>query len=81
MDINVEPQVSHQSIKAELLNFKANGQIGGSIKKFIDVLLQIRPTSIDSERAFSVCGMICTQRRLRLRPDKINILLFLNQNL
>ena len=70
-----------QTIEKEVSDFISCERVGPRLKKFIDILLSIQPTSIDSERSFSICGMISTQRRLRLDAEKIETLLFLNQNI
>lgn len=46
-----------------------------------DVLLKIKPSSIDCEQAFSVCSRIKIPIRGRLSPKHFNDILFLNMNL
>ena len=46
-----------------------------------ELLTIIRPTSVDAERAFSICSQIDTIRRGRLGPEKLEMILFLNQNI
>lgn len=41
----------------------------------------IPATSVPSERIFSKAGQIVSQRRNRLSPKNVNILIFLNKNL
>lgn len=68
------------SIEIEVDRFLKDVRTRLRLKMLTEALLSIQPTSIDSERSFSICGMILTQRRIRLSPDKICILLFINQN-
>ena len=41
------------------------------LKELIKELLLIKPTSVDSERAFSICAMIDTFYQARILPEKI----------
>ena len=43
--------------------------------------LAIPATSVDSERVFSRCGQVCSDRRSSLTPQHIEQLVFLSQNL
>lgn len=45
------------------------------------VYLGIPATSVASERIFSKCGRVCTERRSLLSPNHIEQLVFLAQNL
>ena len=42
--------------------------------------LSAPPTSVDSERLFSISGNICNDRRSRMSPDKLEQLVFLHVN-
>ena len=46
----------------------------------IEVGLQVRPTSIDSERCFSVCNRIISPTRTRLSDSKFYTLVFIYEN-
>lgn len=37
-------------------------------------------TSVESKRTFSTTGQIVSERRSRLKPQKVNMLTFLNRN-
>ena len=50
------------------------------IEKFSKTVMGIRPTSIDSERCFSVCNRIITPLRNRLDSHKLNTIVFLYEN-
>jgi hypothetical protein len=62
----------------ELKKFKELGVRGPILKKVLTELLKISPTSVDSERAFSVAGVFVTKLRSRLAPVCIFALTFLN---
>ena len=68
------------NIEAELSNFAIDSSIGPELDFVIQSLLQIKPTSVDSERTFSICRNIMAFNRLRLNPDKLDIIVFVNQN-
>ena len=44
-------------------------------------LLCIPATSVESERIFSVAGNIVTRKRSCLKPENVDMLVFLNKNL
>ena len=68
------------SIETELQEFASSGKAGTRLKRLVHILSLIRPTSIDPERAFSICSMIITKKRCRLGSEKIDKILFLNEN-
>lgn len=43
--------------------------------------LSVPATSVASERIFSKCGLICSERRAALTPEHVEQLVFLSQNL
>ena len=51
----------------------------GFLQVLYDALLTIPPTSVESERAFSVFGYFCNKIRCRLQTATINALIFLRQ--
>lgn len=55
----------------ELKDFKSTGRRGVILTQILMNLLKISPTSVDSERAFSVAGLIVTKVRSLLSPKSI----------
>jgi len=50
---------------------------GNYLSKIYDYIMTIRPTSIESERAFSVSGYMCSKIRSRFNDDTLDNLCFL----
>lgn len=61
-------------IKQELCLFEASNKRGKYLQMAYEFLLTIPPTSIDSERAFSVAGGVCTKIRNRLEDNTLEAL-------
>jgi hAT family C-terminal dimerisation region len=66
-----------KSIRQELNLFENGGKRGLFLTKAYECLLSIRPTSIESERAFSSAGYICSKIRSRMNDDTLDNLCFL----
>ena len=78
-----------RSIKKEIPFFETNGIRGKYLTLIYNYLLSIQPTSVESERAFSVAGCtrirsrmvnsvnICTRIRSRMGDNSLNNLCFL----
>ena len=49
------------------------------LKVLYNALLTIPPTSVESERAFSIFGYFCNKVRSSLKPATINALIFLRE--
>lgn len=64
-------------IKREMTLFEDEGTRGIYIQQIYDLLLTIRPTSVESERAFSAAGQICTKIRSNLNDESLDALCFL----
>lgn len=64
-------------IKREMTLFEDEGTRGIYIQQIYDLLLTIRPTSAESERAFSAAGQICTKIRSNLNDKSLDALCFL----
>ena len=64
-------------LKSEFTLFKNTGQRPENLQKLLNAILSIKPTSIDVERVFSVCGSFCTKIRSRLSDKSIQALVFL----
>jgi len=76
------PQSSRSTFQAEQNNCYAetdSGEYTGVIGLHLvrNQLLAIPATSTASERVFSVCGNILTERRCRMQPETLEKLLFL----
>ena len=52
-----------------------------SLSKLAVRYLSSPPSSVESERTFSIGGNIITRRRTKLRPDNTEQMIFLNANL
>jgi len=63
----------------ELNLFIKNKQRGFYLQKCYNALLTVKATSVESERAFSVAGYLCTKVRNRFKPDTLSMLCFLRQ--
>lgn len=76
------PNIDNQSnsISTDLENWLNHGIKSQKIERFSKVLMTIKPTSIDSERCFSVCTRIITPMRNRLSAEKLCIIVFLYEN-
>lgn len=64
-------------IRQELNLFENGGNHGLLLSKAYDCLLLIRPTSIESERAFSAAGYLCSKIRSRMNDESLDHLCFL----
>ena len=74
------PQVDDKSINV-LAWWKENETVYPTVCKVALKYLCVPATSVPSERVFSCAGTIVTDRRTCLKPEKVNQLIFLNQNL
>ena len=50
-----------------------------NLENVYKALLTIKPTSVESERAFSAMGLFCTKLRNRLNDDTLNSLVMMRQ--
>lgn len=66
-----------QKIKDEITFFEKTGTKGTYLQNVYDFLMTIVPTSVESERAFSAAGYICTKIRSSLDDEAIDCLCFL----
>lgn len=76
---------SKHCIRKEFKYFEGSGQKTQNIEYLFNAILTIRPTSVESERMFSVTGQFVNKIRNRLSDESINALsvlknYFLNQN-
>lgn len=73
-------QNSIPDLEEELIRFKVKRQRGPLLDYAVKNLMAIKPTSIDSERAFSVCGRIMTPQRSKMSDKSLEAIVFINQN-
>lgn len=64
-------------LRREMALYEGGGALGFHLKMVYNFLLTIPPTSVDSERAFSAAGILCTKFRSRLNDDTVDALCFL----
>ena len=57
--------------------FEDEGERGKYLQQVYDLLLTIRPTSIESKRAFSAAGIILNKLRCRMDDKILDALCFL----
>ena len=61
--------------------WKENAERFPTLSRVARQLLCIPATSVPSERIFSTAGNIVTKKRASLKPDNVDMLVFLNKNL
>lgn len=64
-------------IEKEMFLFESGGTRGDHLQKVYNYILSIRPTSVESERAFSAAGFLCSKNRTRLNDEMMDALSFL----
>ena len=64
-------------IKSEMKFFEENGVRGNILESVYSFLIAIPPSSVESERAFSIAGNFCTKVRSRLGDAALSDLCFL----
>ena len=70
-------QSLYQVVKNELNYFREEKFRGKYLQMAYDFLMSIQPTSVESERAFSAAGLVCTKIRSRLNDQTLDKLCFL----
>ena len=65
-----------KSLDAELTAFETSGERSKNLEKLYRALLSIKPTSVSSERAFSISGWLVSKRRSRLKNSIVDDLCF-----
>ena len=72
------PQTSNsKSLDAEFKSLEKSGQLTPNLKLLCDALLNIPPTSVMSERAFSTTNCFFEDKRFRLSDQHLSDLVFL----
>lgn len=64
-------------VKQELSFYEANTKLGPFLSRLLNSLKTIQPTSIESERVFSMSSNFCTKKRSSLGDNSLNALCFL----
>ena len=67
----------YKSIAWGMLAYKASGKRPKNLDHFMDALESIPPTSVKSERIFSITGNILTKQRARMTDKMLDVLVFL----
>lgn len=72
---------SVKNIVKKEMNYFEDQKIQGKLLQMVfKALKSIKPTSVESERAFSNAGLICTKLRSRLGDESLNTLSFLRSH-
>ncbi|KAJ6642140.1 hypothetical protein Bhyg_07087 [Pseudolycoriella hygida] len=66
-------------VKQEMKLLEAGGGRGKYLSVAYKYLFSIKPTSVESERAFSACGYLCPKIRCRMNDRTLNRLSFLRR--
>lgn len=74
---NSSTQGFHKTLRAEFTYLETEGLKGKFLTMLFEALSTVRPTSVDSERAFSVSGNFVTKIRSRMEDDTLNVLCIL----
>ena len=64
-------------ISTEMKLLEATGKRPETLTKLYNCLSSIKPTSVESERAFSCAGNFISKIRARITPSTLNLLVFL----
>jgi hypothetical protein len=77
--VHATPPQSHlaKAVYQEMNLFQKSKQRGFYLEECYKALKTIKPTSVESERAFSVSGYLCTKVRNRFNSDTLSTLCFL----
>lgn len=66
-----------KTIKQEMGLFECGGNRGKVLEDIYRYLITIQPSSVQSERVFSIAGGFCSKVRSKLSDDSLNALVFL----
>lgn len=70
-------QSRKKDLKREMAIFDDGGMKGSLLSLAYEYLLTVKPTSVESERAFSATTFFCNKLRTRLNDDSLDHLCFL----
>jgi len=76
-----EPSIDHleKIVKREMALFEASKSLPKNLSNLKKSLHSIKPTSVESERAFSAMNAFATKIRSRLNDDTMDAMIFLRQ--
>lgn len=74
---STELSSSNNALCKEISYFEQTGNLGPQLSKVLKITKTLRPTTTDSERAFSIAGNFCTNTRTSFRDDTLNNLCIL----
>ena len=72
-----ESDDEYKSIAKDMLAYEASGKRPKNLDLLMDALESIPPTSVESERIFSITGKILTKQRARMSDKMLDALVFL----
>ena len=73
------PKINSKTVDNEMKCYECSGTKTENLKLLQKALLTIKPTSVESERAFSAMGLFATKLRNRLNDDTLNALVMMRQ--
>ena len=79
-EFGILPSTFLMKIKKEMSLFEIEGIRPTYLEKLFKSLQTIRPTSVESERAFSSMGLFATRLRTRLSDENLDALVFMRQH-
>ena len=71
---SITPNLNRRMVQKECEVFESSGIRPANLQTLYEALLTIQPTSVEAERAFSVCGLFVTKLRSRLHDSTIDAL-------
>jgi hAT family C-terminal dimerisation region len=86
MENNKRPKICLNSkdalkvVRREMVIFEEDGLRGTQVRRAYEYLRNVKPTSVESERAFSANGNILTKLRSSLEDKTLNTLSFLHDH-
>ena len=67
----------YKSIAKDMLAYEASGKRPKNLDLLVNALKSIPPTSVESERIFSITNKTLTKQRVRMRDKTLDALVFL----
>ena len=79
-EVKTKSKISTQTVDKEMKCFECNGEKTPNLEMLYQALMTIKPTSVESERAFSAMGLFVTKVRNRLNDDTLNAMITMRQH-